>query len=165
MAGVPPHSASALARSDRRRAALAHYHRVGGLAEQPGLYDAELRAPTSTCAPPNGIGPGEEVVDIGLSVGDAEATARILERAGFDEIRFEDIHEPVLYGHDLDAALALVRGFQDTSAALASLSDGEAAGTVERLRETLAGALQRRARRGPRFAFLVDHGAAMPLRH
>jgi hypothetical protein len=34
--------------------------------------------------------------------------------------------------------LALVRGFQDTSAALASLSDGEAARTVERLRETLA---------------------------
>ena len=73
-----------------------------------------------------------------FSLGDAEATAGILERAGFDEIRFEDVHEPVLYGHDLDAALAFVRGFQDTSAALASLSDGEAARTVERLRETLA---------------------------
>ena len=70
--------------------------------------------------------------------GDAEATAGILEGAGFDGIRFEDVHEPVLYGHDLDAALAFVRGFQDTSAALASLSDGEAARTVERLRETLA---------------------------
>ncbi len=26
----------------------------------------------------------------------------------------EDVHEPVLYGHDLDGALAFVRGFQDT---------------------------------------------------
>jgi SAM-dependent methyltransferase len=73
-----------------------------------------------------------------FSLGDAEATARILERAGFDRVRFEDVHEPVLYGHDLDAALAFVRGFQDTSAALASLSAGEAARAVERLRATLA---------------------------
>jgi SAM-dependent methyltransferase len=73
-----------------------------------------------------------------FSLGDAEPTARILEDAGFDDIRFDAIHEPVLYGHDLDTALAFVRGFQDTSAALASLSDGEAARTVERLRETLA---------------------------
>jgi SAM-dependent methyltransferase len=73
-----------------------------------------------------------------FSLGDPEATAGILEDAGFDDVRFEDVREPVLYGHDLDAALAIVRGFQDTSAALASLSDGEAARTVERLRETLA---------------------------
>jgi SAM-dependent methyltransferase len=73
-----------------------------------------------------------------FSLGDAEATAGILEGAGFDSVRFEDVHEPVLYGRDLDAALAFVRGFQNTSAALARLSDGEAARTVERLRETLA---------------------------
>jgi hypothetical protein len=73
-----------------------------------------------------------------FSLGDAEATAGILEGAGFDGMCFEDVHEPVLYGHDLDAALAFVRGFEDTSAALASLSDGEAARTVDRLREMLA---------------------------
>ncbi len=73
-----------------------------------------------------------------FSLGDAEATAGILEGAGFDGIRFEDVREPVLYGHDLEAALAWVRGFQDTSAALASLSGREAARTVERLREMLA---------------------------
>jgi SAM-dependent methyltransferase len=73
-----------------------------------------------------------------FSLGDAEATARILDGAGFDGMRFEGVHEPVLYGHDLDAALAFVLGFQETSAALASLSDAEAARTVERLRETLA---------------------------
>jgi len=73
-----------------------------------------------------------------FSLGDPAATASILEDAGFDGVRFKDVREPVLYGHDLDAALAFVRGFQDTSAALASLSDGQAARTVERLRETLA---------------------------
>ncbi|MFL5909113.1 MAG: class I SAM-dependent methyltransferase [Gaiellaceae bacterium] len=73
-----------------------------------------------------------------FSLGDAEATAVILGDAGFDGIRFEDVHEPVLYGHDLDAALAFVRGFQSTNAALATLDDAGAARTVERLRETLA---------------------------
>src|SRR5919108_2066766 len=52
-----------------------------------------------------------------FSLGDAEATAGILAGAGFDGVRFEDVHEPVLYGHDVDAALAFVRGFQDTTAA------------------------------------------------
>jgi SAM-dependent methyltransferase len=73
-----------------------------------------------------------------FSLGDAEATACILADAGFDGMRFADVHEPVRYGHDLDAAVALIRGFQDVSVALASLSDGEAARTVERLREMLA---------------------------
>jgi hypothetical protein len=64
--------------------------------------------------------------------------ARTGRGAGFDGIRFEDVHEPVFYGHDLDAALAFVKGFQNVSAALATLSDGEADRTVERLREALA---------------------------
>jgi len=73
-----------------------------------------------------------------FSLGAAAVTARMLEGAGFADVHFEDVHEPVFYGHDLDAALEVVRGFQDTRAALASLSDGPAARTVERLRETLA---------------------------
>ena len=73
-----------------------------------------------------------------FSLGDAEATAGILQGAGFDDIRFEDVHEPVHYGRDLDTALAFVRGFQSTSAALATLSDRDVARTVGRLRETLA---------------------------
>jgi SAM-dependent methyltransferase len=73
-----------------------------------------------------------------FSLGDAETTTRLLEGAGFDGVHFEDVHEPVLYGHDLDAALAFVRGFQSTSAALASVSDDDAARIVERLRELLA---------------------------
>ena len=73
-----------------------------------------------------------------FSLGDGEATAGILEGAGFVDVRFEDVHEPVLYGHDVDAALAVVRGFEDTSRALASVSAEEAARALERLREMLA---------------------------
>jgi SAM-dependent methyltransferase len=73
-----------------------------------------------------------------FSLGDRAATARLLEGAGFDGIGFEDVNEPVFYGRDLEAALAVVRGFQETTAALASLSDDEATKTVERLRELLA---------------------------
>ncbi len=73
-----------------------------------------------------------------FSLGDVEATVGLLEGAGFDEIQFTDVHEPVLYGHDLDAALAFVLGFQDTRAALATLGDDEAVRTVERLSTMLA---------------------------
>jgi SAM-dependent methyltransferase len=73
-----------------------------------------------------------------FSLGDADVTAGILERAGFDALRFDDVREPVLYGHDIDAALEIVRGFQNVSAALASMSDGDAGRALERLRETLA---------------------------
>jgi SAM-dependent methyltransferase len=72
------------------------------------------------------------------SLGDAEATGRMLEAAGFEGMAFENVHEPVLYGHDVDAALAIVRGFQDTKTALEGLSDEEAVRAVERLRGTLA---------------------------
>jgi SAM-dependent methyltransferase len=53
-----------------------------------------------------------------FSLSDAGATARLLERAGFDGLRFEVVREPVFYGHDIDDALETVRGFQGTSAAL-----------------------------------------------
>jgi SAM-dependent methyltransferase len=73
-----------------------------------------------------------------FSLADRGATSGILEGAGFDDIRFEDVHEPVFYGPDVDSALAVVRGFLDTRAALASLGEGEAARVAERLREMIA---------------------------
>ena len=83
--------------------------------------------------------------------------------AGFGGIHFEDVHEPVFYGRDLDAALAFVLGFQDTRDALASVSDDEADQAVGRLRAARR-APQRRARRGPRRTLVADHGAANRLR-
>jgi ubiquinone/menaquinone biosynthesis C-methylase UbiE len=72
-----------------------------------------------------------------FSLGDAGATTKMLERAGFEAVRFEDVHEPVLYGHDIDAALEFVCGFQDVSAALAGMSRDDAGHAVGRLRQTL----------------------------
>jgi ubiquinone/menaquinone biosynthesis C-methylase UbiE len=72
-----------------------------------------------------------------FSLGDAEATTEMLELAGFEAVRFEEVHEPVLYGHDIDAALEFVCGFQATSSALAGMSRDDAARAVDRLRETL----------------------------
>ena len=60
-----------------------------------------------------------------FSLGDAEATARLLERAGFDGLRVGDVRGPVFYGHAIDDALETVRGFQGTIAALATLSGDE----------------------------------------
>jgi SAM-dependent methyltransferase len=73
-----------------------------------------------------------------FSLGDADLTAGILSRAGFEALQFEHVHEPVLYGHDVDAALEFVRGFQNVSDALAAMSDSEADRAAERLRELLA---------------------------
>jgi SAM-dependent methyltransferase len=72
-----------------------------------------------------------------FSLGDAGATAALVAGAGFDDVRFEDVREPVFYGHDLDAALAVVRGFQYVDEVLANLGDADAARTIERLRDTL----------------------------
>ena len=51
-----------------------------------------------------------------FSLGDADATAQLLEGAGFGELRFEDVREPVYYGHDVDVALAVVGSGSSTSA-------------------------------------------------
>ena len=60
----------------------------------------------------------------------------ILERAGFETARFEDVREPVLYGHDIRAALEFVQGFQDASGAGEHESERRCR-AVERLREIL----------------------------
>jgi SAM-dependent methyltransferase len=73
-----------------------------------------------------------------FSLGGAEAAAKMLERAGFEAVRFEEVREPVFYGHDIDAALELVLTFPGTSSALAGMGRGDAARAVDRLRETLA---------------------------
>jgi hypothetical protein len=69
---------------------------------------------------------------------DADATTRLLEGAGFEDVRFDDVHEPVLYGNDVDAALAFVQGFAHVGEVLAGMNDGQAPHTVERLRAMLA---------------------------
>jgi SAM-dependent methyltransferase len=65
-----------------------------------------------------------------FTLGEREATGRLLDAAGFEDVHFEFVDEPVFYGADVESALAFVRGFQCTQAATAA--------AVERLREWLA---------------------------
>jgi hypothetical protein len=39
-----------------------------------------------------------------FSLGDPDATRALLERAGFRDVRFESVEDPVFYGDDVDAA-------------------------------------------------------------
>jgi ubiquinone/menaquinone biosynthesis C-methylase UbiE len=73
-----------------------------------------------------------------FSLGDPEATRRILERAGFVDVALEHVDEPVFYGPDLAAALEWVSGFQDVSEFLSALDPDARDRAVERLRDTLA---------------------------
>jgi SAM-dependent methyltransferase len=73
-----------------------------------------------------------------FSLGDADATKRILERAGFVDVRFDDVDEPVFYGPDVADALEWVTGFSDVREALAAMTSDARDDAIERLRATLA---------------------------
>jgi len=76
-----------------------------------------------------------------FSLGDPAVTTRILGAAGFTDVRFADVHEPVHYGDDVDAALDWIRGFICTGQALARLGPDDARRALERLRAELAARL------------------------
>lgn len=73
-----------------------------------------------------------------FSLADPPAATEILEAAGFADVAFTDIHEPVYYGPDVAAALDWVRGFACTSEVLKRLDPDAATQATGRLRETLA---------------------------
>lgn len=98
--------------------------------EWASAIDAALWGAARPPAPPATLDP--------FSLGEPGAAADLLERAGFHGVRFSDVGEPVFYGRDSAAALAFVRGFQDTRDALAALDDDDRARALERLREMLA---------------------------
>ena len=73
-----------------------------------------------------------------FSLADPSTVQDILEAAGFVEVAFTDVDEPVYYGPDVAAALDWVCGFTSTSEVLQRLDPTARTGTVDRLRETLA---------------------------
>ena len=73
-----------------------------------------------------------------FSLADPPTVKEILQAAGFADVTFTDVHEPVYYGPDVAAALDWVRGFTCTSEVLKRLDPAAAARAVERLREALA---------------------------
>jgi SAM-dependent methyltransferase len=73
-----------------------------------------------------------------FSLADPAATTAILEAAGFCDVRFDDVRKPIFFGLQTAAALAFVRGFQDTRDALAGLDSVDTTRALTRLRDTLA---------------------------
>jgi ubiquinone/menaquinone biosynthesis C-methylase UbiE len=73
-----------------------------------------------------------------FSLGDATAVEALLTAAGFIDVAFEDVREPVYYGPDVPAAVELVRDFKTTRAMLATMESAAAQRAVGRLRATFA---------------------------
>ena len=63
---------------------------------------------------------------------------RILDAAGFAQVTFTDVHQPLYHGADVAAALDWVRGFTCTNDMLKRLDPVTAEHALTRLRETLA---------------------------
>jgi SAM-dependent methyltransferase len=66
-----------------------------------------------------------------FSLGDAATVRRVL--AGFEDIGFEEVREPVFYGADGAAAVEFVSAFQSTRDALATMAPDEAERALARL--------------------------------
>lgn len=73
-----------------------------------------------------------------FSLADPSAVERILDAAGFAGVTFTDVHQPVYYGENVDAALEFVRGFANVNEVLERLDPASAERALGRLRETLA---------------------------
>jgi SAM-dependent methyltransferase len=73
-----------------------------------------------------------------FSLADPDVAGGILTAAGFTEISFTDVHEPVYYGPDPAVAFDVVRGLRSTRDLLAGLEAVEAERALDRLRATLA---------------------------
>ena len=87
-------------------------------------------------------GPGGAAAAAGgpdpFSLADPPAVREVLEAAGFGDVTFTDVREPVYYGPDVAAALEWARGFACTGEALKRLDPADAARAVGRLRAPLA---------------------------
>jgi ubiquinone/menaquinone biosynthesis C-methylase UbiE len=86
---------------------------------------------TLTAAPATPRGPDP------FSLADPTVTERILTAAGFTEVSFTDVHEPVYYGPDSAAAFDAVLRLSEFKDLLANLDAAAAAHARTRLRATL----------------------------
>ena len=73
-----------------------------------------------------------------FSLADPPTVTRILEAAGFADVTFTDVREPMYFGPDVATALDWIRGFACTKEALDRLDPDAAARALGRLRVMLA---------------------------
>jgi SAM-dependent methyltransferase len=86
--------------------------------------------------------PGASDLPDPFSLADPQTVKEILHSAGFVDVDFGDVDEPVYYGPGVASALAWVRGFMSTQAVLQTLDPAAAMAAVEHLREELAAHLR-----------------------
>ena len=73
-----------------------------------------------------------------FSLGDPDETAGVLTGAGFADVRFVPVEEPVYYGPDVDTAEELVMSLREPTALVAALSAADRDIVRQRLRTVLA---------------------------
>jgi ubiquinone/menaquinone biosynthesis C-methylase UbiE len=73
-----------------------------------------------------------------FSLADPATVTGILEEAGFADIGFTDVDEPVYYGRDASAAYEFVHGLWSTTTALAAMAPDAADRARDRLRAAMA---------------------------
>jgi SAM-dependent methyltransferase len=73
-----------------------------------------------------------------FSLADPAVAGGILAAAGFTDVGFTDVREPVYYGPDADVAFDVVRGLRSTKDLLAGMDPAQAEAAADRLRATLA---------------------------
>jgi ubiquinone/menaquinone biosynthesis C-methylase UbiE len=98
-------------------------------------WDTVIRRSLSAVAGPVALPP--EGADA-FSLADPSAVTEILEAAGFTDVAFTGVREPVYYGPDVAAALSWARGFTCTSVVLNRLEPAAAERAVAGLRDALA---------------------------
>jgi SAM-dependent methyltransferase len=104
-------------------------------ARESNAWSTEIRealAGGAELPPPPSAGPHP------FSLGDPAVAGGILAAAGFTEIGFADVHEPVYYGPDAGAALDVVSGLRSTRDLLAGMDEEQAESALNRLRAALA---------------------------
>ncbi len=73
-----------------------------------------------------------------FSLGDRDVVTATLHAAGFADVEFTDVHEPVYFGRDADAAYSFVRGLWSTGQRLARLDADGARRAESALRAAVA---------------------------
>ena len=76
-----------------------------------------------------------------FSLADAQVVEPILHKAGFSDVGFTEVHEPVYYGPDVETAFEIVCSFKNTKDMLAKLDAAAAELALDQLRGMLAGHL------------------------
>jgi ubiquinone/menaquinone biosynthesis C-methylase UbiE len=72
-----------------------------------------------------------------FSLGEQRVAQDILQTAGFSDVTFDEVHEPVFYGSDIESALSFVSQFLSVQEALSALNESARAQAQDRLRALL----------------------------